>query len=223
MRKSGSIKGFQFQRETQGARKSKNKEIYDLTKWIKDEYTDAKGERRQVVLLGDFNAVCNPKIDRRAGASSKTTPEAEILKWIETEPLRDAFRTRYPITPDFTCRGVSRIDMIFLDGLLVDRLSKVKHKTIKAIDSDHRMVTATISTQGLIQAPSNPTKYKKPKGFRFTFKETEKVQWKAFEDAMNIQLLDPEKMKTLGVKGLLEEDADQIGRLKKLDIEEAWR
>ncbi|KAF9367394.1 hypothetical protein BGX21_007453, partial [Mortierella sp. AD011] len=73
------------------------------------------------------------------------------------------------------------------------------------------------------QAPSNPTKYKKPKRFRFNFKETEKVQWKAFGDAMNIQLLDPEKMKTFGINGLLEEDADQIGRLKKLDIEEAWR
>ncbi|KAF9988903.1 hypothetical protein BGZ79_005068, partial [Entomortierella chlamydospora] len=85
------------------------------------------------------------------------------------------------------------------------------------------MVTATISTQGLIQAPSNPTKYKKPKGFRFNFKETEKVQWRAFEDAMNIQLGDPEKMKTFGIKGLLEEDTDQIGRLRKLDIEEAWR
>ncbi|KAF8953808.1 hypothetical protein BGZ46_003132, partial [Entomortierella lignicola] len=113
--------------------------------------------------------------------------------------------------------------MVFLDSLLVDRLSKVKHKDVDVITSDHKMVIATISTQGLLQAPSNPNKYKKPKGFRFKFRDTDKPQWEAFEEAVSGQLRDPEKMKEFGIKELWDDNADQMGRLRKLDIEGAWR
>ncbi|KAF9343362.1 hypothetical protein BGX26_005858, partial [Mortierella sp. AD094] len=86
------------------------------------------------------------------------------------------------------------------------------------------MVTASITTQGLLRAPSNPHKYKKPKGFRFKFRDTEKEQWEAFADAMNGQLQDKEKMKALGLKGISDVDnADLTEDLRKVDLEEAWR
>ncbi|KAF9082305.1 hypothetical protein BGX27_004578, partial [Mortierella sp. AM989] len=202
----------------------KDREIQELTKWVKEEFRGAKREQREVILVGDFNGVSNPRIDRRTNTRNSNTPELDLLSWIQTETLHDAFRTMYPLKQDYTCQDVSRIDMIFLDNLLVGRLIKVKHITVNGISSDHRMVSITLTTQGLLQAPNNPQKYKKPRGFRFKFREADKSQWEAFAGAMYHELDDPDKLKELGIKGIDPEDETiELENLQNLKVEEAWR
>ncbi|KAI7824305.1 hypothetical protein BC939DRAFT_476727 [Gamsiella multidivaricata] len=114
--------------------------------------------------------------------------------------------------------------MIFLDSLLVDRLLEVKHSSIDGISSDHKMVAVKLTLHGLTEAPSSPIKYKKPKGFRFSFRDTGKLEWTAFKEALDDLLSDKEKMRELGLKEPTEDnDTNTLEDLHKVDVERAWR
>ena len=204
--------------------REKEKEINELTVWLKEEYWSAKAERREVIVLGDFNGVNDPRIDRRNSARNSNNPETDILKWLRTEQIHDIFRAAHPTKQEYTCQDVSRIDMIFTNSLLVDRLLEVKHNTVDGVSSDHKMVTAIISVHGLIQTMANPIKYKKPRGYRFRFRDTDKAQWNDFKDALGKELNDVARMEEFGLKDLdQDEDMDRLEDLRKVDIEKAWR
>ncbi|KAI1288630.1 hypothetical protein EDD11_009845, partial [Mortierella claussenii] len=114
--------------------------------------------------------------------------------------------------------------MIFLDSLLVDRLIDVEHNDADGILSDHKMVTATMSIQGLITAPSDPFKYKKPKGFRFQFRDTEAEHWKAFGEALTLELSGWHQMRECGLKEpVMDVENNRVEDLRRVDVEKAWR
>ncbi|KAG0352913.1 hypothetical protein BGZ54_002515 [Gamsiella multidivaricata] len=111
-----------------------------------------------------------------------------------------------------------------VDSLLVDRLLDVKHDDANGTLSDHKMVTAIMSVQGLITASSDPFKYKEPKGFRFQFRDTQAEQLKAFGEALSLKLSDWSQMREYGLKEpAIGMENNGVEDLRRVDIEKAWR
>ncbi|KAI7816412.1 hypothetical protein BC939DRAFT_508352 [Gamsiella multidivaricata] len=113
---------------------------------------------------------------------------------------------------------------VSIDSLLVDRLLDVKHDDANGTLSDHKMVTAIMSVQGLITASSDPFKYKEPKGFRFQFRDTQAEQLKAFGEALSLKLSDWSQMREYGLKEpAIGMENNGVEDLRRVDIEKAWR
>jgi len=199
----------------------------NITKWIQKEYNGAREERRGVILLGDFNAVRDPRIDRKRESARGSRPETALLQWLETQPLHDVFRAVHPLREDYTCQDTSRIDMVFVSDLLADRIMKVKHKSLAGIvESDHKMVAAAFTMHGLMEQSLGGILYKKPKGYRFLFRETTNKDWEAFADDVSARLRDKNEMSTMGLRRYDPEEEDiniTLEDLQRIDVERAWR
>ncbi|KAF9152037.1 hypothetical protein BGX20_005248, partial [Mortierella sp. AD010] len=141
----------------------------------------------------------------------------------------------HPLSRDYTCQETSRIDMIFLSGLLDDRIIKVRHKKLETVKSDHKMVIADITLNGLF-TPPRKRPYKKPKGWRFLLRETSKEDWEVFEFEIERRMgATGAPLEKLGLKRF-ERGGDNSGEdleklngnltaedLEKVDITQAWR
>ena len=101
--------------------RDREEEAEVIKEWLKNEHDKAREEGRGVILLGDFNAVRNPRLDRSRENASGTRPESALLQWLETQPLHDVFRAMHPLQEDFTFGNKSRIDMIFVSDIFADR------------------------------------------------------------------------------------------------------
>ena len=113
-------------------------EIEKLDKWIKSESSDANRLLYSVVVMGDFNGVMNPKIDRKSETRKSSNPETDLLQWISVQPLYDTYRTVLPVDRSYTCQETSRIDMIFISHNLARRIWKVEHRSLApGVLSDH--------------------------------------------------------------------------------------
>ncbi|KAF9145660.1 hypothetical protein BGX20_006912, partial [Mortierella sp. AD010] len=57
-------------------------EIPAIENWIQKEYRDAQQDSIGVILMGDFNGVMNPQVDRSRVTGRSTAPETELLRWL---------------------------------------------------------------------------------------------------------------------------------------------
>ncbi|KAF9561559.1 hypothetical protein BGW38_009004, partial [Lunasporangiospora selenospora] len=86
------------------------------------------------------------------------------------------------------------------------------------------MVRTTFILNGLEHlVPLHKSSYKKPKGFRFQFREAKKEHWEEFEESVSDELEDEEKLEKLGLEEWNEEEeVTETETLQNLDLNAAW-
>ncbi|RHZ73014.1 hypothetical protein Glove_235g11 [Diversispora epigaea] len=127
-----------------------------LTQWVLKRIHNGLDPNYFQLIIGDFNAVVNPSIDRsrinltqHRGSMAETT----MLRHLQNYNCIDSFRACNNRQVGFTwfCRGdshiKSRIDMIWISSNLLEALedTKVKNKELEA-RSDHKCII-TMSEQ----------------------------------------------------------------------------
>jgi exonuclease III len=133
-----------------------------LVNFFRTELTVAERLNQSVLILGDFNAVLNPSIDRRN--SSLIEPKGIILPLLCGFGLSDCYRSAHPVSQEFTFFrketsgalttpiGISRIDSIWADPGFTDRLLTISHEAAYIPQSDHSAVVAEFHLSDLTQA-----------------------------------------------------------------------
>ncbi|KAF9555486.1 hypothetical protein EC968_008900, partial [Mortierella alpina] len=175
-------------------------------------------------MLGDYNGIMNPKMDRsRACQSSR--PETPFLQWVEVQALYDSYRLFHPTTKGYTLGNKSRIDMIFVSTSLAERFVTAGIKQLgDTVSSDRQMDTLTLTLHGtphLIRQTAK--KYKKPKGFRFQLKETSHEQWALYETELDEALRKSMVADALGLQMPVEGDEEQaVADYETVDLNKIW-
>ncbi|KAF8918800.1 hypothetical protein BGZ58_004774, partial [Dissophora ornata] len=62
------------------------------------------------------------------------------------------------------------------------------------------MVIAAFTMHGLMEKSLSSILYKKPKGYRFLFREANSKDWEAFADDVTARLRDENEMSTMGLR-----------------------
>ncbi|KAF9397150.1 hypothetical protein BGZ94_006388, partial [Podila epigama] len=75
-----------------------------LTHWAQRHIQTCRANGFHIVLLGDFNAVVEPSIDRANNAHKN--PESALFTWLSSHTFVDAYRMLHA-NGGFTCRDVS--------------------------------------------------------------------------------------------------------------------
>ncbi|KAF9555307.1 hypothetical protein EC968_009018, partial [Mortierella alpina] len=192
--------------------------------WIKNEYGNAREQGYAIVMLGDYNGVMNPKMDR-SRVSQSSRPETPFLQWVELQALHDSYRLLHPTSRDYTLGNKSRIDMIFVSTSLAERFVTAGIKQLgDTVSSDHQMATLTLTLHGTQHLTRQTAKkYKKPKGFRFQLKETSHEQWTLYETELDEALRKSTVADALGLQMPVEGDAEQaVADYETVDLNKIW-
>ena len=163
--------------------KAQQPTIYNTTEqWIQQQIDNYTQQGCHILLLGDFNGVVNPAVDRANEKHVTNLPELKLFRWLSSNSYIDTYRTLNPTQQLFTWNDQSRIDMIWSDPTLGSYLRSTSFFPLVApTSSDHIFITATFSIYTLIR-PS-------PAATRGTFDRRERKichedatdeQWEAF-------------------------------------------
>ncbi|RHZ90131.1 hypothetical protein Glove_7g20 [Diversispora epigaea] len=126
-----------------------------LTSWINEQITNAQKKHHIPLVMGDFNGVVNPKIDRVNSNLKKT--ETKILETLQYKGFQDCYRlingrerkfTFYKQDLDHNRRPASRIDQIWI---LMDHANNLINAKIVDTEfsafSDHNAMTININNR----------------------------------------------------------------------------
>ncbi|KAG0337934.1 hypothetical protein BG005_003910, partial [Podila minutissima] len=178
----------------------------------------------------DFNGAMDPRVDRspqRGGAK----PETELLQWLQTQALYDAYRSIHPTARGYSFRTTSRIDMVFVSQTLAHRFIQCTHDSLEGIaDSDHQMVNVSLTLHGSQHLTRhNHQRYARPTGFRFLFREAEADDFNEFSKNLTLHLeKDKEQLEAIGIRPLDEKETEaeaekiDVDRLRRIDLERGW-
>jgi len=127
--------------------------IFDTTeRWVRHQIDLFTQQGCHVLLLGDFNGVVNPSIDRANPDHTTTTPQLKLFNWLSNNSFIDTYRALHPHNRFYTWGNESRLDMIWSDPTLASYLHSVSSFPLLApISSDHQFITATYSVHTLIR------------------------------------------------------------------------
>ena len=84
---------------------SQNPEHTKLTKWITNLIQEANHNNWNIIIMGDFNALSNPSLDRHPKISHKhksTQPTSELIRNITNFNLIDTYRELNPYQRKFS-------------------------------------------------------------------------------------------------------------------------
>jgi exonuclease III len=140
----------------------------------------------EAIIMGDFNAVAKPAVDRLTNGSAATEalPEREILGRLLDNGFTDTFRARWPRIKDFTwqssdSRNASRIDLLLCSSELTGRLTASNMALITG--SDHRMMCAEFATSTWVTlAGRREVEKRRVKVKRINTKRASEDQWSEF-------------------------------------------
>ncbi|KAG0348401.1 hypothetical protein BG005_011552, partial [Podila minutissima] len=189
---------------------------------------EVKGAIANRAGSGDFNGVMDPRADRlpqRGGAQ----PETELLQWLQTQALYDAFRSIHPLARGYSFGTTSRIDMVFVSQTLAHRFIQCTHDSLEGIaDSDHQMVNVSLTLHGSQHLTrQSHQKYAKPTGFRFLFREAGMEEFGEFCKNLTQQLeKSKDELKAIGLQTFSdkvdEEEQDQFDneQLRGINLEQ---
>ncbi|KAG0347487.1 hypothetical protein BGZ54_004895 [Gamsiella multidivaricata] len=150
--------------------------------WVKNQVESLRTKGARVILIGDFNSVVNPSMDRSSGDHTSTVPELPLFSWLDTRSFTDTFRLLYPTRPSFTFRDVSRLDMVWISSDLTSYLLDVKTTDLVApIRSDHALVAVTFDLHTLVNPTSQRVRFAHcTKGKKILFDAANAEQWSTF-------------------------------------------
>jgi len=124
-------------------------DFQQLHNWVTTQIDKHRRDGAHVLLLGDFNGVVNPAIDRNSTTKTTSTSELALYPWLSSRCFVDTFRLLHPTTPLFTFHrpnepDTSRIDMIWSSsGLAPYLLHTNTYEPDEFESSDHSMFLAT--------------------------------------------------------------------------------
>ena len=107
------------------------------------ELVGFRGKHDRIIVLGDFNSVENPSLDRSPPKESKDLYLDKLSTICDFFDLCDLWRKQFPMKQDFTYFSDhnvsrSRIDRIYVQNDTLDFCGNVEH--IPFAHSDHRLV-----------------------------------------------------------------------------------
>lgn len=137
------------------------------------------------VILGDWNAVCNPRVDRRPSRTALSDLDSILLESVGVMGALDAFRALHPHSAAFSYNhngAASRIDMAFVSEALVE--SAVGAAIAQLFHDDHEPIVLAlelakevVSTEG--SGPAR-VRFQLPKAS----KDTAGPKWREFTAAL---------------------------------------
>jgi len=117
----------------------------------------------KIIIMGDFNSVPNPRIDRLPSKKS-SIPESQLIKYLISFQFKDTYRLFFPNTYNYTFYRSSiqsRIDQIWTN-LSITNIDYTDILLDHNTESDHHVLTLEIS---VITNKPQPTKQCKRKVF----------------------------------------------------------
>src|SRR4051812_32482404 len=164
---------------------SKRKEKECQMKILENVLQSITPGRENVIILGDFNGVTNPFLDRSPRKTSSRA-EGKIFSIMKEHKLKDIMRTAYKSKRIFTwkARGLaSRIDAIWGPKCLLEGFRKIEViDTEGYLDTDHRMVILTVERS---TALDQKIKVKDRAAFKpFATVNTTPEKWKKFTEEL---------------------------------------
>ncbi|CAG8698459.1 989_t:CDS:2, partial [Dentiscutata erythropus] len=173
-------------------------EIKELNKWLTNKLGEALSKDMISIVLGDWNAVPNPKKDRFSDKKS-ILPESIILKSIIEMGYEDCHQLTLTKEKEYTyhewnngsLRSASRIDQIWIHPQYFDKVREYQIEDTELFaDSDHHMVTISIEADQWwdnCQYRRNK-RVKKQKKFLWNVKKSTVEQWDKFASALDEEL-----------------------------------
>ncbi|CAG8777985.1 18890_t:CDS:2, partial [Acaulospora morrowiae] len=99
------------------------KERDQTMRWVEERAQAAKKNKHKIIVLGDFNSIPNPRLDKTTQAkhqSKSNNPTSRILKYLQYNGYIDTFREVHPCQERYTWRNSrnteTRIDQIWMSS-----------------------------------------------------------------------------------------------------------
>jgi exonuclease III len=146
---------------------------------------EANSKQWHIIILGDFNSVPNPHLDKKnITQTNKCQPTSELVKNIMHYQLVDTFHEIFPTTQKFTWSNsrehASRIDQIWINSapiwLLID--ANITEIDNNILPMDYQLMTCIIDTWIITQG-QQATRQCSPNN-RFNWLNTSTEQWQKF-------------------------------------------
>ncbi|KAG0195387.1 hypothetical protein BGX33_003452, partial [Mortierella sp. NVP41] len=140
-----------------------------LHEWATAQIDKMQNAGVHVLLLGDFNGVVNPAIDRASSNRASSNPELRLFPWLSGRRYVDTYRS-------------IRLDMVWASPGLASYLIRT---TVKAPDqltpSDHSIMLSTFDLHTLIH-PADQAKLaaERPRGKKLLLDKVEEDSWEAY-------------------------------------------
>ena len=151
--------------------------------------TLSQNSNYKLIIMGDFNSVPNPRLDRFPSKKS-SIPESQLIKYLQSQQYKDIYRFLFPDTQNFTFQRAniqSRIDQIWTNLSITNiEYTDILPNTIK--ESDHFIITLEIS---IILNKPKPFKQRKRKFFLWKNCSKETIQNYATQTTHNLKQLSP--------------------------------
>jgi exonuclease III len=135
-------------------------DFQQLHEWVTTHVDKHRARGAHVLLLGDFNGVVNPAIDRVSTNRTSSTPELSLFPWLLERCFVDTLRSLHPSNPLFTFRShhqvdTSRIDMVWASAGLASYLLRTDILAPEEFEStDHSLMLATFDLHTCVR-PEN--------------------------------------------------------------------
>ena len=161
-----------------------------LHQWVTTQVDRMRNAGNHVLLLGDFNGVVDPAIDRSSDNHASATPELALFPWLMGGRFVDTYRFLHPTTTEYTFKDISRIDLVWTSPGLAPYLLR---SNITASDdmtsSDHAVMSATFDLHNLIH-PMSQAEYSKlrVKGKKLQLEHVEEEAWDKFSSQIEVML-----------------------------------
>jgi exonuclease III len=168
-----------------------------LTKWCEDRIIKMLDPNFYQIVMGDFNAVMNPKVDRLSINRARTVneqPESKLLKLMESSNLIDSYRLCNEDTVGFTWASLSddriksRLDYIWISSNFLNFLIKSEVSFRIEACSDHKRVLTHLDRSFL---PGNNSRRNILKNHHtiYTNKIINDKHWLKFSEKVEEELL----------------------------------
>ena len=159
-----------------------------LRKEIQEQIiTMCQNTKYRYIIMGDFNSVPNPRIDR--SPSKKTSiPETQLIKYLISHQYKDIYRFFFPNSQNFTFQRSniqSRIDQIWTN-LSITNIDYTDILSNNLFESDHNTITLELSV--IINKPK-PRKQHKRKKFLWKNSSKKDLENYANQTTLNLQKL----------------------------------
>ena len=144
-----------------------------------------QNSKYKLIIMGDFNSVPNPRLDRLPPKKS-SIPESQLIKYLQSQQYKDIYRFFFPNIQNFTFKRAntqSRIDQ-FWTNLSITNIEYTDILSNLLQESDHHLISLEIT---IILNKAKPLKQRKRKCFLWKNCSKEILHNYASQTSCNLQ------------------------------------
>ncbi|KAF9081033.1 hypothetical protein BGX29_004792, partial [Mortierella sp. GBA35] len=155
-----------------------------LHDWVTAQVDKMQNDGTHILLMGDFNGVVNPAIDRASSNRTSSNPELRLFPWLSGRRYIDSYRSLNPTALSFTFRDVSRLDMVWASpGLASYLLGTGVLEPDELTPSDHAIMFSIFDLHTLIHPVDQAIlAAERPRGKKLLLDDVDEEAWEAFAD-----------------------------------------